>query len=281
MSFTDLLLHLDSYPDAATRPAIEGAVTLAGALGGKLTALAYQVVVPLESNRLADWLVGLSGLIREAEASSAQACEAALAQFTEAAKAAGVYAKGDRIRADVFDVADDVARRARTRDLSIIPLTGLRNGHHDVAQAVVFGSGRPVLIFRPGRRALPQAFDTVAVAWDGGAPAARAVSCALPILKRAKQVRIFTVLEEKPSVTAGLADDLVRHLRTHGVSPEVDEVRARGRTIGGAFGGYVRNRRPDLIVMGAYGHSRVQEFILGGATEHVLSDPGAPVLLAH
>jgi nucleotide-binding universal stress UspA family protein len=277
----DLLLHLDSYPDPATKPAIDGAVILAAALGGKLTALAYQVVVPLESNRLADWVVDLSALVRAAEAKSAEACKAAIGRFTEQAKAAGTFGAALTLRADLFDVADDVARRARTRDLTIVPLTGAANGHREVAQSVIFGSGRPVLVFTPGRRPPPRAFDTIAIAWDGEARAARSVADALPLLKRAKQVRVFTIVGEKPSATGGLAADLVRHLQTHGVAAAVDEVAARGRRIGAALDAYIRARRPDLLVMGAFGHSRLREFILGGATEHMLAKPLAPVFLAH
>lgn len=276
--FTDLLLHLDSYPDPVSARAIEGAVRLAAAVGGKVTACAYEVVVPLESNPLADWLTDLSSLVHQAEARSSAACDVSLQIFEQNAKSLGVFAKALKLRVNMFNVAEDLAKRARTRDLTLVPLTGSDVG---IAQSVVFGSGNPVLIFKPGRAEVPASFQRVAVAWDGGACAARAVAAAMPILSRAREVRVFTIVGEKPSATAGLSCELVRHLKGHSIEAEVDEAPARGRGIGAAFDAYLRKRPTDLIVMGGFGHSRLREFILGGATEHALTGLTTPVLLAH
>lgn len=281
MALKDLLLHLDSYPDPTTAPAIDEAVAFARAVHGELTGLAFQISAPLESNRLADWFVDLSGLIREAEGRSLEACHAGLERFRADLAAGDVKGEAILQRADFFNVADEVARRARTRDLTIVPLTGRVNGHLDVAQSAIFGSGRPVLVYRPGEKAFAHGLRKVAVAWDGGRPAARALAEALPILALVGEVRIVTVLGEKPSATAGLAEDARRHLSVHGVDAAIDEVEARGRRIGPALDDYLAQHRPDLLVMGAYGHSRIREFVLGGATEHALAAGRTPTLLAH
>jgi nucleotide-binding universal stress UspA family protein len=80
----------------------------------------------------------------------------------------------------------------------------------------------------------------------------------------------------------GAAADLVRHLATHGISADVDERLAlRDETIGQRFGDYVAAVRPDLLVMGGFGHTRFREFVLGGATRAMLEAPPCPVLMAH
>jgi nucleotide-binding universal stress UspA family protein len=127
---------------------------------------------------------------------------------------------------------------------------------------------------------LPTSLECIAVAFDGGGPATRAVAEALPFLVRAKEVRIFTVLGDKPT-NALKAVRLISHLARHGVTAVAEDVSSNGLEIGEAFGVYVRDHSADLLVMGAYGHSRLREFILGGATKSILARPPTWVLLAH
>lgn len=138
-----------------------------------------------------------------------------------------------------------------------------------------------MLIYKGRKGTFAKGLRKVAIAWDGGPCAARAVAEAMPLLGRAAQVRVFTVVGEKPSVEPGLAAELVRHLGAHGVVAAVDEVDIGGRAIGAALDAYLKAQAPDLLVMGAYGHSRLQEFVLGGATEHMLWETKVPTFLAH
>ena len=94
-------------------------------------------------------------------------------------------------------------------------------------------------------------------------------------------MKVLTVVNEKVAAATGLGADAVRHLRAHGVNAVAEEVDARGRRIGDVMDEYVVSQRAGLLVMGAYGRSRVREFILGGATEHVLNDPKVAILLSH
>jgi nucleotide-binding universal stress UspA family protein len=128
----------------------------------------------------------------------------------------------------------------------------------------------------------PQAsFRAVAIAWDGSAKAARAVADAMPVLKEAEGVRILLVTGEKSQVVTGLEADLTRHLRFHGVMAMVDEADAGGRPIGEVLSDYLVSQRIDLLVMGGFGHSRLQEFVLGGATASILAAPPCPVFMSH
>lgn len=210
------------------------------------------------------------------------ACQAGLELFRSLAQAAGVLGQVLLERADLYLLSDRVAMRARTRDLCIVPLAGPYDGQVEVVESVIFNSGRPALVFRPGEASLsPLRPASVVVAWDGGRWAARAMADALPILRLAGQVRVLTVLNDKPSTAKGACAEAVRHLRTHGVTAVADEVEANGRPIGDVLDTYLAQHQPNLLVMGAYGHTRLREFVLGGATEHVLRKPTAPLFLSH
>ena len=281
MAFGDLLLHLDSYPEPTREADIDAAIAFAAAIGGKLTALGIRVTIPAESNRIADYLIGLSKIVREQEKQSHIAAREGLEAFTRKATHAGVYSDALLARADLYDVPDLVARVARTRDMCLIPMSGRFTGQHEVAQTAIFDSGRSVLIFKGRKRTFRKGLGKVVIAWDASAFAARAVAEALPFLSHATEVRVLTVIGEKPSAHAGLGVDLVRHLSAYGVAASMDEIDADGRSIGDVFDTYLTAQAADLLVMGAYGRSQLLELILGGATEHMLWANRVPTLLAH
>jgi len=282
VTYADVLLHIDSYPTPTSADAIDESVALAASLGRRLTALAVEVEIPLRSNRLAHHLIGLSAMSEELEAKSRVACRDGVAAFVRSAEAAGIVQASVLTRVNHLEVADHVARVARTYDLCLLPLAGEFDGQIEVAQAVVFISGRPVLIFHKGETAgLANGPDLVVIAWDGSRNAVRAMADAMPILIRAKQVRLLTVLNDKPDATAALGLDAQRHLRAHGIEAELESVDRDGAKIGKTLDRYVEQHAPDLLVMGAYGHSRAREFLLGGATLHTLNHSRCPVLLSH
>lgn len=282
MSFKDILLHINTYPDATPPEAIDQAVRFAGAAGGSLTAIAVKVDLRTPGNWLADRLLNLRGVAAEEEAKSLAACRAAMRCTDEKLAAYKVSGGGLVTEADQYGAGEHMALQARTRDLCLVPMVSQNDGQRAIAEAVVFGSGRPVLLYRPGAAdLLGRGLSTIVVAWDGGRTAARALADALPLLPKARQVRVLTVIGEKAEARPGLGSEPVRHLRAHGIDAASDEVDAAGRKIGEVFSDYLAKHRSDLLVMGAYGRSRAREFILGGATESMLHDPKAPLFLSH
>lgn len=278
----DILLQIDSYPEPSSQEAIKQACRFAASVGGTLSALAVEIDIRVPTNRLADFLINLTEQAQEEEQKSRRACKAVLATFTEAATATGVLGEALTGKADLYCLGDYVAKRARTRDLCIVPVASPLDGQRSIAEEVVFGSGRPTLLFRPGiADLLSQGLSTVVLAWDGSRSAARVMADALPLLPKAREVRVLTVLNEKPEARSGLGDDVVRHLKAHGVNAVADEVDAEKRPVGEILQAYAERHRSDLLVMGAYGRSRVREFILGGATEYMLHDPKVPLFLSH
>jgi nucleotide-binding universal stress UspA family protein len=176
-------------------------------------------------------------------------------------------------------VADLLVEYARLRDLTVVSVPESYDQWY--AEAIIFGSGRPTLVVpeAPSSKALD--LNRVIVAWDFSRAAARAVSDAIPILEKAREVRILTVPNEKAISSRRSSSELAKNLSRHGIDVIVEEVDSAGRTIGDVLAAQIESRRADLLVMGAYGHSRFREFILGGATRSILTRPPIPVLFSH
>jgi nucleotide-binding universal stress UspA family protein len=278
----DVLLHINSYPDPTPPEAIDQAVRFAAATSAGLTALAVQVDLKTSSNWLADQVVSLSAMCAEQEARSQAACQQALDHFNKSCAIHKVSGTTLLTRADLYVMGDHVAGHARTRDLCLVPWTDPADSQRSVAETVVFESGRPVLLFRAGVADLPaEGFGDVVVAWDGGRAAARALADALPLLKLARRVRVLTIVNEKAAAHAHLGSEVVRHLGAYGITAVVEEADAGGRKVGRVLTDHLAAHPADLLVMGAYGHSRFREFLLGGATAHMLHDPATPIFLSH
>jgi len=282
MPLQDILLHIDSYPEPTPPEAIDQAVAFCKSIGGKLSGLAVRIDIRVPQNWLAEALVGISKLAEAEEARSLDACRASLAIFEQKARAAGILGQVLVGKADLHLAGPHVAQQARTRDFCLVALMDRLDDQRTVAEDVIFESGRPALVFRPGTADLPVGGPkVVAVAWDGSRCAARAVADAMPILAKAQEVHVFTAVHEKPVAISGLAKDLLRHLKIYDIDASAQEIDARHKRIGSVLDACLESSGADLLVMGAYGHSKVREFILGGATEHVLNTLKVPVFLSH
>lgn len=280
MGFHDILLSLDTYPDPTGTQAVDQAMRLCAKLGGKVTALAMPVDLPVRTNPLAESVMHLSQLASDLETASQENASKLMAQVCDSALRHGVTFEALAPKTNLYDMPDHLAHLARTRDLTVIPYGEDCSAARCLVEAAVFGSGRPVLAFRPYARPIEK-LDRIAIAWDGGRPAARAVADALPLLKAAEKVRILSVLNDKPQVAFGETEDLVRHLRAHGVEATADELDRGDRQVDQVISSYMEYHQIDLLVMGAFGHSRLREFVLGGVTENIIARPPIPVLLSH
>jgi nucleotide-binding universal stress UspA family protein len=281
MAFRDILLVLATYPEPTPAAVVDEAIALAGALGARISAIACALEIRAPSNILADVLLDVPAMVAAEVKKSSTNAENLLAAFQDAAEKRGVFQDRilERLTSEVPDLLVDYAR---LRDLTIVPI---REGDYFDqwhAESILFGSGRPAIVLPLARkRAGPFALDTVVVAWDFSRPAARAVADALPILEKAKHVSIVTITNEKVIETKQSGPDLATHLAHHGVDIVLDVVDAAGRGIGDVLAAHVTSRTADLLVMGAYGHSRMRDFILGGATRSLLARPPLPIFLSH
>lgn len=279
MAIKDVLLQLNSYPTATPDAVVEQAVDFAATCGAHLTALAFKIEIPSAGNPLASSLLNLSGMVAAERQKSVANTEKLITAFAAAATKRGLPHEHIVETCTTSEVAGIVTEHARLHDITLIPIGAELGLQQYIAENVVFGSGRPTIILPESHGALSA--DVIGVAWDFSRPAARAIADAMPILQRAKSIRVVTVTQEKTIETKRSGVELSQHFARHGIEIILDEEQAGGRSIGQVFDEYVARHRIDLLVMGAYGHSRLRNFILGGATKSVISHPKLPVLLSH
>lgn len=175
----------------------------------------------------------------------------------------------------------NVADRARLHDLSVIG-TNPRGMMSEVviAEHLLFESGRPVLVVPPEQVA-PCPPRKVAVAWDNSRPAARALGDALPFLMAADETILITISDEKDIANSMTMEDTLATLMRKGLNIRHESRPLGGMSIGQALQGAARDLGVDMLVMGGYGHSRLRQFLLGGATREMLRNPDLPILIAH
>lgn len=187
-------------------------------------------------------------------------------------------------RLDVYpnSIGSTLAAEARTADLFIGTRPyGDPKGEERVEETVLFRSGRACLFVPPGGTP-PKDYGTIFVAWKNTREAARAVAEAIPFLQRASQVIVGIIEEEGASEQFGIepGTDIGRHLSRHGIVAEIRPI--NGWVYAGeALLNEAQKTGAQMIVMGGYGHSRFREWVLGGATRHLLTHTAVPVLTAH
>jgi nucleotide-binding universal stress UspA family protein len=277
MAFKDILVALTSYPEPAPVSVVDDAVSVATALGSHLAALSFETRVQVPGHFISNSLV--SGMIAAETEKSRNNARELLAAFDAAAERAGILHETILEKCFTLDVPHILVEYARLRDLTILSVPV--SSDQWFAEAIIFGSGKPTLILPESPLSRPFELGTVAVAWDFSRTAARAVSDALPILEMARKVRVATVVKEKALDTRRSAEELARNLARHGIDVVLDRVDAKGSPIGSVLQSYALAHQADLLVMGAYGHSRLREFVLGGATRSLLSKPPLPILFSH
>lgn len=282
MAFKDALLQFSSYPEPTPVAAIEQAVGFTAVLGAHVSALTFNIEIPRTGNALANALLNFPGMVAAAREKSVANARMLVGVFESVATKRGVP-HGHFIESSTTSrLAAIVTEHARMRDVTMIPVSEEVGLQQYVAECVLFGSGRPTIILPEAPKIRrPMSLDVVGVAWDFSRAATRALADAMPILERAKTVRVVTITQEKRIDPKRSGAELMRHLALHGVEIVLEAEEAAGRSIGQALDDYATARDLDLLVMGAYGHSRLRDFVLGGATKAVIAHPPLPVLLSH
>jgi nucleotide-binding universal stress UspA family protein len=180
------------------------------------------------------------------------------------------------------DIAMNIAVCARLKDMSIMPVKPHDDQSEKIVERLIFESGRPILMC-PEEFAgeLVAAFENIVIAWDHTAPAARAVGDALPMLQAAASVRIITATDNNTPAELESGAALASHLAEHGIKATFETVKIDGSAVGKVFEAYVKVNAIDLLIMGAYRHSRLNELVWGGATKTVIGRPPCWVIMSH
>jgi len=274
MSYKTILVHL---ADEQRLPGLlVPAIALARRFGAHLVGLAVLPQVIVEPSLVPG---GASVVIESHRKAFAEEMARMRQAFTVAARDAGVLAEWVSDDAGLWPVWRKVVEYGRAVDLIVaaqpVPLVAEE-------EELVLRSGRPVL-FVPIAGNHAGLGKRVLIAWNGRREASRAAFDALPLLTGAEQVKVLWI---NPDDGGGSAEDvptaaLCLALARHKIKCEAIAAAAPDAGAGQALLGQVRDTGSDLLVMGCYGHSRVQELILGGATRHVFKHMTVPVLMAH
>jgi nucleotide-binding universal stress UspA family protein len=280
MAIKDIFLPLVGEPDAATIAAIDKCVAMAGDLGARVTAMA------VEQDILVRPKVAISSDLENTATTEAlrsvSNAHDLLTAFDTAATRFGVRNERWLLRFAAADIPVNFAIWARLKDLSLVPVKPHDDQSEKIVERLIFESGRPILMCPEESAAeLSVAFDDVMIAWDHTAPAARAVADALPILRSAASARIITATDNITPEQLASGAALASHLAGHGIKAMFETVRIDGSSVGKVFESYVDANAIDLLIMGAYRHSRLNETVWGGATKTVIARPPCWVLMSH
>ena len=280
MTYRSLLVLLDRAPSCAART--EYATRLARTLDCHLVGLAPTDLIDLPATpKAAASLNEYAALVWDALRDQA---ERAADAFRDACRAARV--KSFETVIDEANKIESLVRHARCSDLTVLtqaePASPSVSAAKDLVESVILHSARPTLVL-PHAGRFEGVGTRVLVAWNDSREAARAVSDALPMLQRAGHVEVVSWSEgnatEDKAVRPQL-DALHRWLMWHGVSAQV-RVEPVSAGVADAMLLHAEDTNADLIVMGAYGHSRLSERVLGGATRGLLASMTVPVLMSH
>ncbi|HEV7266454.1 MAG TPA: universal stress protein [Falsiroseomonas sp.] len=281
MAIRDFLVHLDAREAGTAR--LDFAAELAARLSAHLVGL-HVIEVPLPVFAGAEFGGGaiVAELIERMRDDAVAAAEPVEARFRERLRRDGLDGEWRQVEGSL---AAQIALHGRYADLIVMGQTDPEDpGQAGDAgiQAALFESGRPVLLLprvgaprRLGRRAL--------VGWNARREASRAVHDALPLLAKMDEVIILTVAPQ-PGVDGHGGQpgaDIAAHLARHGLRVTVRMVAGTDLAAGDVLLNEAADLSADLLVMGGYGHSRLQEFVLGGATRTILAQMTLPVLLSH
>jgi nucleotide-binding universal stress UspA family protein len=272
-TYKTLLVHAE--PGLASSHRVETAARLARDLDARLIGLGAETYEPVDA-------VAPDGTYFAGEVIAAQA-EQVAKDLTAAEAAFRRDAAGASL--DWRCVQDYPSRAlvqtARTCDLIVVSPKGSRGAAQQADPAdVVMSAGRPVLIVPEGRHHLRA--QSVVVAWKDTRECRRAVDDAMPLLQRAEHVIVHAVCKpDEPDRMAFETDDVVANLKRHGVEARALVTSAAPDGVTGEIERIARQNSADLIVCGAYGHSRLREWAFGGVTDDLMHRPACFVLMSH
>lgn len=276
--YKDILVHIPT--ERPMRALIDGSISLAAKLNAHVDAVAIGYVASSAAYILEGGAAVAAVFEMEHERAMERA-EAALEIFKSGAANAGISCTCHPLGAIPVEAVASLSEMARLHDLSIVLQPDPEQGSfdNDVPGEILFQSGGPVLF-------LPHTFrgtfrtKRIGICWDGSRLAARAMRDAAPFLARAEEIAIITINEADAPEEAS-ASHLARHLGRRGLSTRAMSLSAARADIQPTILSLAADENIDVLVMGGYGHSRLQERLLGGVTRAMLEAMTVPTLMSH
>ncbi len=277
----DILVHIPT--ERPVRPVVDASISLAAAFGAHLDAVAIGYISSSTAYVMDGSAGGAVAAVLEIEQKKAvQRAAAALAIFETEANNAGISYEHGAIEGVPADAAASIGAASRLYDLSIVlqPEPERETFDNTIPTEVLFQAGGPVLLvphifrgaFKPKR---------IGICWDGSRLAARALRDARPFLSQADALLAISI-NGAESLPADVASDrLAKHLVRAGLPAKFVDLPAARSEIQPTILSLAADENLDMLVMGAYGHSRLQEGILGGVTREMLQTMTVPTLMSH
>jgi nucleotide-binding universal stress UspA family protein len=278
MGFKDILVHVDST--AASTRRVWASLDLARPSGARVVGLHVAPNIEVPSYFKPSHAERITKLYKDSVAEAAAIAEA---QFRKDVQDAGVETQWELAHGDIVR---RLTERARFADLLVVGKDDAENPSfiepYLLSQNVVMQSSAPVLVLPMDR--IPSSIGhNIVIAWDGSYEVARTVRDSLPLLQQEGQVLILTIdPNEEEHRRIGIdAPAMAAHLGRHGIEAETLEALSERKTVTEVLLACVADVGADLLLTGAFGHSRLKEFLLGGVTYDLLLKLPVPVLMSH
>jgi nucleotide-binding universal stress UspA family protein len=274
----EIVVFIDGHAKAAG--ILEFAGVLAEEHGARLISVFMQPEPPTTTAQTFARGKGIVSLIEEHRA-QLEGIEADYrAQFDDTVRRHGIRSESEW-RSSPYS-SSDVGINAHYADLVVVTRpepAGQTAGPPGLAESLVLTSGRPIIVFPP--RGTVSRVRRILVGWNANRESIRAVADALPLLARAEAVEVLVVDPERhPGHGPEPGADIARHLARHGAQVGVRRLSSGGKDVGHLLLSQADAFGADLLVMGAYGHSQLTEWVFGGVTRTVLYEAGLPVLMS-
>jgi len=278
MTYATVHLHLTPYPAPTSLAAIDDASALASLFEAKLTLSSSH----LEIRAPQSWIAGamMSTMAQKLETITTAKTQAPALHLQAEALCQGIPVKITQTAEHWRGYLADNAWRGRVGDLWVLGLSPNSAELRLYVEDWLIGSGRPRTLY-PDETTQPFPAESVLICWDYSQSAACTVSDALPFLHHAKRVRLAVLRGDKDLPVTDPTTPLVTFLADDGVKFETEDVAIGKQTIGSAILEHADATRTYLILMGAFGHSRLLEFLLGGATRELLAKSTIPLFMSH
>lgn len=274
MPLKDILVHVDETRNS--KGTIEAACQLADRHDAHLAGLAIDRPAEIPGFAAIEIPPSAVEIIKRQRQ---EAMQKARKVFEDAVRSAGLTDRSGWATAEGRPL-ETLALRSRYADLTVVSQSAPEEegGAEDFVDDLIMTSGRPILVV-PYIGAPSEIGRKITIAWNGSREAARAVSDAMPLLEAADEIEVFAV---EPH---GLGDvpgaDIAQHLARHGLKTNAAKTSGLEIDVGDALLNQISDSGTNLLIMGAYGHSRMRELVLGGATRYILEHMTVPVLLSH
>ena len=277
--YKDILVHVPT--ERPMRAVVEGSISLAASLNAHVDAVAVGYVAS-STAYVMEGGAAVAAVFEMERERAVERAEAALAVFKSEAANADISYTCHPLGAIPVDAAGSLGEMARLHDLSVVlqPDPGQVSFDNEIPREILFQAGGPVLFlpytFRGGFKA-----KRIGICWDGSRVAARALRDAATFLSRAEDIAIIAINEADTVSGEVSANHLAKHLGRRGLSTRTISLSATRADIQPTILSLAADENLDLLVMGGYGHSRLQERFLGGVTRAMLDAMTIPTLMSH